>query len=1022
MRKGSCVLAALALVFVVSSARSEDSVPDELRMVRFSGPDVTPCPACLAVSPYGEVYVGVDLLGSLGKGPGQGRIVKLVDSDNDGQADGHTIFAEIDNPRGLIPVGDKLYVLHTEIPADGGALTGMHLSVLEDADGDGVADGPVRYLVRDISVAESNRKRGADHTTNGIQMGIDGWIYIAVGDFGMVDATGTDGTKLTMLGGGIVRVRPDGTEMEVYTHGLRNIYDVAIDPYLNIFTRGNTNDGGGWNIRFIHNIQSAEYGYPILFKNFTDEIIPALADLGGGSGTGALYFQEPGWPEKYNNVPMMCDWGRNHLYIHRVTPDGAGFTQNEERFIEISQITDAACDASGRLYLGAWDRAGFKGDPNRGYVVQVVPQDWKYKPFPYLGIATVDELVAMHRSESATARFYAQQELLSRGNWGRRARGGLMDLARDTEAALYSRVAAIFTLKQLLGKNANRFMVNLSRDESVSEFALRALADRKTQLEGVPVNVFRRGLRNEDPRIQVSAAVGLGRLGKPEEAARLLAVATPPGDDPLEFEAPTEKSAPAYMSRQVKRDQIVRISADITGFRQLYLGVGDSNDGNGNDHGAWFEPVLIHADGSRLKLTELQWKSAEAGWGSTQVNKDCTGKPLKTAKGESVEFGIGTHSPSVIAYDIPEGYVRFEARGGMSSSSGGNGTVQFIVDSRAPDFGGSGEGPHATPNSPVIVPHVAIQSVVALNAVDEALAAVGGPHERAALWALRYLHDPRVVDGLIEKFDGTQSTLSRKRILSTLIRLYHREQAYDGSWWWGTRPDTTGPYYRVETWESSPQIESLVRREWESGDNTSRQFVASQLTRHQVRLDGIEIEKPATDDAGEADQPKFDLAAIAGKKGEVGRMAVEDVLVALGQVKGKPADGRELFTRQGCIACHTLNKSETLKGPFMGHIGGIMNRDQIAEAILKPNATISQGFATFLVTTKSGGASMGFISRETGSEIDVRDIAGNVTTIRIDDIMERREMETSMMPPGLASALSLEEFASLVAFLASQKE
>ena len=29
--------------------------------------------------------------------------------------------------------------------------------------------------------------------------------------------------------------------MEVYSHGMRNIYDVAIDPYMNIFTRGNTN-------------------------------------------------------------------------------------------------------------------------------------------------------------------------------------------------------------------------------------------------------------------------------------------------------------------------------------------------------------------------------------------------------------------------------------------------------------------------------------------------------------------------------------------------------------------------------------------------------------------------------------------------------------------------------------------------------------------------------------------------------------------------------------------------------------
>ena len=152
-----------------------------------------------------------------------------------------------------------------------------------------------------------------------------------------------DGTQLTMLGGGVVRVRPDGTEMEVYTHGLRNIYDVAIDPFMNIYTRGNTNDGGGWNIRFIHQIQSGEYGYPVLFKHFTEEILPALVDVGGGSGTGSLYMNDNRWPEKYNNVPMMADWGRSYLYFHRLTKNKASFTQDEEEFIQLATNNRCGC-------------------------------------------------------------------------------------------------------------------------------------------------------------------------------------------------------------------------------------------------------------------------------------------------------------------------------------------------------------------------------------------------------------------------------------------------------------------------------------------------------------------------------------------------------------------------------------------------------------------------------------------------------------------------------------------------------
>ena len=95
-----------------------------------------------------------------------------------------------------------------------------------------------------------------------LEMGIDGWLYVAVGDYGAVKATGADGQEIQIRGGGNVRVRPDGTELEIYSRGTRNDYDLAIDPYLNLFARGNTNDGGGFDIRMYHFAAGATYGYP----------------------------------------------------------------------------------------------------------------------------------------------------------------------------------------------------------------------------------------------------------------------------------------------------------------------------------------------------------------------------------------------------------------------------------------------------------------------------------------------------------------------------------------------------------------------------------------------------------------------------------------------------------------------------------------------------------------------------------------------------------------------------------------
>ena len=111
-----------------------------------------------------------------------------------------------------------------------------------------------------------------------------------------------------------------------------------------------------------------------------------------------------------------------------------------------------------------------------------------------------------------------------------------------------------------------------------------------------------------------------------------------------------------------------------------------------------------------------------------------------------------------------------------------------------------------------------------------------------------------------------------------------------------------------------------------------------------------------------------------------------------------------------------------MKGPFMGQIGSIMSRQQIAESILKPNASISQGFASVLITTKDNKSLMGFVTGESADKVILRDITGAAHTISTDNIQKREELENSMMPAGLANSLSYEEFASLITYLSQQKE
>ena len=105
MKYLSAVLLFMSSIFTFGNP-SRLGVPDELEATLFSSKELTPCVACLCVAPTGEVYAGIDQIGSLGKGAGFGRILRLTDQDNDGVSDGHTVYAEIDNPRGMISVGD----------------------------------------------------------------------------------------------------------------------------------------------------------------------------------------------------------------------------------------------------------------------------------------------------------------------------------------------------------------------------------------------------------------------------------------------------------------------------------------------------------------------------------------------------------------------------------------------------------------------------------------------------------------------------------------------------------------------------------------------------------------------------------------------------------------------------------------------------------------------------------------------------------------------------------------------------
>jgi putative membrane-bound dehydrogenase-like protein len=503
-------------------------VPDGFDATLFAAPPKVGYPVALAATPTGDLFVAVDEQGSIGRTPGGGKVLRCVDRDGDGKVDDVSVFARMDHPRGLIYVDGSLWVLHAS-----------SLSVYRD-DGNGVAQNS-EVLVTGLT-SDMVNQRGGDHATNGIRLGLDGWIYIAVGDYGCPDAEGKDGSRVAIRGG-ILRVRPDGTDLEVFATGLRNPFDIGMDPYMNMFTRDNDdNRAGGWDIRVSQLFQGAYYGYSQHYANFPDEIMPPLGQFGGGSGVGVLFLQDERWPEKYRNVLYTGDWGRSEVYRHELNNSGPTFALKQDVFLRIPRPTGMDIDGSGRLYVASWrgGEASTYIGPNVGFVARITPSGLKSKTFPNLKQAGLRELIRHLSGQNAVARLHSQREILRRGR-NADATNALVALTSDGNAPLEGRAAAIFTLKQLDARDSNSSLLLLTKDAAVREFALRALTDRKGELDALEAETFVAALGDESPRVRAQALISLTRLNDVAVANSILPLTARPAGS----EMPTKKEVHA---------------------------------------------------------------------------------------------------------------------------------------------------------------------------------------------------------------------------------------------------------------------------------------------------------------------------------------------------------------------------------------------------------------------------------------------------------------------------------------------
>ena len=135
--------------------------------------------------------------------------------------------------------------------------------------------------------------------------------------------------------------------------------------------------------------------------------------------------------------------------------------------------------------------------------------------------------------------------------------------------------------------------------------------------------------------------------------------------------------------------------------------------------------------------------------------------------------------------------------------------------------------------------------------------------------------------------------------------------------------------------------------------------------------------------------------------------------------RGDAARGESIYRRQNlqCVACHAIGEVGGVIGPNMVSIGASAPMDYLIESLLEPSKKIKEGYHTNLVTLKNGDAHAGGIVSESKTELVIRDLTGKHNRIAKADITSQTISPVSLMPVGLTAQLREDEFVDLVRFM-----
>ncbi len=251
----------------------------------------------------------------------------------------------VDEPRGIAFLGDAVY-----------ASVRQKIIRLRDTSGTGAADESVEIVTGLPERAELL------HRNNGIVAGPDGLLYVAVG------STSNLGEEPeTDLSGTILRITPDGSNVEVVARGFRNPFDLAFAPDGELFCTDNAPDvpvrsADDAPDELNHVIEGRDYGHPTVWGEPPEDSPiqgPVAALPAHAAATGITFFTGP-QARDFEGDALIATWGPGlgrSSYTHNVlrvslAPQGETYTGEVHPFVTgLDRPTDVVIAPDGAVVV-----------------------------------------------------------------------------------------------------------------------------------------------------------------------------------------------------------------------------------------------------------------------------------------------------------------------------------------------------------------------------------------------------------------------------------------------------------------------------------------------------------------------------------------------------------------------------------------------------------------------------------------------------------------------------------------------